>query len=164
MPDKYYNKATGSELFINPLVPAHLRYIAANPDHEALPDTNPFFSAVPEGMRLEYDGSNIPTVLVPIPDYDLNVAKAAKISEITAEFDSRAQADGINVSLDEVRRDLQMRGLPPAPTSDQSDLYANVAIADAAIASVSGYVDISDVDNFDVSVPSGTGYAGGVWS
>ena len=73
MPNKYYNKATGTEIFNNIAVPVHLQYNPSNLDHIEIADTNPFFSALPEGMELNYSVGNVPTTLSPIPDYELSL-------------------------------------------------------------------------------------------
>ena len=60
MADRYYKISTKTMLFDNDRVPAHLIYDSGNPDHVAIDESNPYFSAIPAGQQLTYDGSGVP--------------------------------------------------------------------------------------------------------
>ena len=60
MADRYYNNSTNTEIFDNDRVPAHLIYDVGNPDHVAIDESNPYFSAIPAGQQLTYDGAGVP--------------------------------------------------------------------------------------------------------
>lgn len=146
----YYNKAIGTELFINPLVPIHLQYNASNPDHIELPDSNPYFSRVPEGYELQYGGDNIPTVLAEIPDYWLNKAKLEKTADVYNAFYNQAVAHGLPYIYEIVKQELDLRGMPPSPTADQTAVYANVGIADNAIAAIDALTTVPAVEAYNI--------------
>ena len=152
---KYLKKSTKTQLSNSQHAPAHLQYDAGNPDHVALPDENPFFSKLPEGFELQYDGAGIPTSLQAIPNYQLDILKADKILAVENKFFELAEADGIPVSYQAARQDLLMRGLPPSPTAAQQQLYSNVGVADAAIALINSYYDLAQVQAFDAAIPTG---------
>ena len=94
----------------------------------------------------------------------LEEAKADKLAQIDTEFWTRAVADNIRIKWRDVISHLEAFGQPASPTANQLDLYANAARAQEAYDVINGYTDILDVQVFDTTVPSGTGYSGGNWA
>jgi hypothetical protein len=65
---RYYDRISKNERFSEDL-----------PDVKELPPGNPFWSALPPGMRLTYDGNNWPDGLEPIPPPVYTAEEQARI-------------------------------------------------------------------------------------
>ena len=83
MPDRYYNTVTKVEEF------------GPGTDIVILPPENPFWSPLPAGQRLTYDGGGVPNGLEPIPAPTLGSPAAVQNELLAAGISYRTVAQAM---------------------------------------------------------------------
>ena len=124
MTDRYYNKVTRTEALpgLHPIDP---------PDVVVLPPGNPFWSPLPAGMQLTYDGANLPNGYEPIPPPVYTVEEQAKID---------LQAAGVNIQSVTAAQYADGRGNPAPLTAIDAAVDAVVISSGLTLAQVSELV------------------------
>ena len=149
MPDRYYARDTGTELFVDVPAHPHLEYDAGNPEHFALPDTNPFFSQLPVGERLTYDGSNLPDGTELDPNLPANNLTLAIASGLELLKDAVREANEVlNVSDGTYTYDLDDDKIRYLGTSDGS---ANLEDDTGVVRTLSAGVATTLKDNWEIA-------------
>ena len=95
MADRHFQISTKTELLLaGPGIPAHLEYDSGNPDHAAIDESNPFFSALPAGQQLTFDGGGLPDGLeaIPAPVFTVDEQAAIDLQAADVTISTIAQA------------------------------------------------------------------------
>ena len=125
MADRYFKISTKTELLLTG--PAHLIYNGGNSDHAAIDESNAFFSALPAGQQLTFDGGGLPDGLEAIPPFVPTTEQQAAID---------LQAAGVTIQTISQARYLDTRG-------DSSLLDAIDTAVDLIV--ISSGLDLEDI-------------------
>ena len=121
---RYFNKVTNTEAIEG------LHSIAL-PDVVELDDSNPFFSSLPEGQQLTYDGGGIPNGLEAIPPFVPTTEQQAVID---------LNAAGVTVNTVEAALYLDHRGNSAPITAIDASIDAVVISSGLTLSTVSNLI------------------------